>query len=750
MAGLLAVSLMASPAMASAGGGETPPAAASGQRAPKTVDHELGEGGHALKVTNVNAGATYRFYKLLDVTAVPSEDGGAITSYRYETRGENAPAITEAFQAVLDENPGFTYDKDTNPMGFQVNKSFVLFQKPALDEASASYADDLKAQNEAESKLMYAFADALRAKINEAGAELTADITVTPGEINGGDVVNGDTIRFSGLADGYWMVATDAGVRSIVFTNPSDKNGDVEMANKNPAPAMKKEAWNNDDVTGGGKINYEICTDADCGSYTKNEAGEVTADSHTYLDKTTGETATKGDPNAVPVHVGKYGGSNDIGVNDETTFRISLDVKSGARNLLVVDTLDKGLRFGGELDSVIFYPRKDADTLGREVVVDADGAKSDKIELYEKDSGKARSEYTLTRTDLEDGRTKLEIKFDPAFLDPAKDDTSAMAKVFKGDPSTIEDDGGKIEIIYTVKLTDAGIMKEKLEFTNSAILKYSGDPDAGNHPESWLTTGETSTTTHTYELDLLKHVLGDEKAVLENAKFVMYRRAFNATSANYADGKITISEKDKAAIKQFEDWVNAGANTVKTTPEGSISNDADLDGTDIPDNYYDGKGVMYFKLLSAGDGTNPSVYAPVVYDGGTTNDPSWVHELVTPASGKVVIRGLDAGLYAFGETAAPEGYNKLETPVMAVVGDTVIGKGGKVFTSDKDDAAGLKFVPLLSDGKDSIAVPIANASGIRMPSTGGIGTRIFYALGGVLVLGAGVLLIVKKRTDGGE
>ena len=46
---------------------------------------------------------------------------------------------------------------------------------------------------------------------------------------------------------------------------------------------------------------------------------------------------------------------------------------------------------------------------------------------------------------------------------------------------------------------------------------------------------------------------------------------------------------------------------------------------------------------------------------------------------------------------------------------------------------------------DNTNVTIVNKKGTLLPSTGGIGTTIFYAVGGVLVVGAGVLLIVKKR-----
>ena len=47
-------------------------------------------------------------------------------------------------------------------------------------------------------------------------------------------------------------------------------------------------------------------------------------------------------------------------------------------------------------------------------------------------------------------------------------------------------------------------------------------------------------------------------------------------------------------------------------------------------------------------------------------------------------------------------------------------------------------------------VQITNKTGTELPSTGGIGTTIFYVLGGVLVLAAVVLLVTKKRMSGAE
>ena len=53
------------------------------------------------------------------------------------------------------------------------------------------------------------------------------------------------------------------------------------------------------------------------------------------------------------------------------------------------------------------------------------------------------------------------------------------------------------------------------------------------------------------------------------------------------------------------------------------------------------------------------------------------------------------------------------------------------------------LLPVVNDG--SLSTDVVNNSGAQLPSTGGIGTTIFYVLGSVLVIGAAVLLVTKKR-----
>lgn len=119
-------------------------------------------------------------------------------------------------------------------------------------------------------------------------------------------------------------------------------------------------------------------------------------------------------------------------------------------------------------------------------------------------------------------------------------------------------------------------------------------------------------------------------------------------------------------------------------------------------------------------------------------------------NGKFNISGLDDGTYYLREIKAPAGYNLLEEDVKVVISAETAN--GQDWAGDAADA----FTALTINVNDAEAVEgaldtgvvnvtVANNQGTTLPETGGIGTTIFFVLGGVLVVGAGVLLIVRLR-----
>lgn len=99
----------------------------------------------------------------------------------------------------------------------------------------------------------------------------------------------------------------------------------------------------------------------------------------------------------------------------------------------------------------------------------------------------------------------------------------------------------------------------------------------------------------------------------------------------------------------------------------------------------------------------------------------------TDAAGAASFDGVANGTYYLEEIAAPAGYNLLKDPVAVTV------DGAKAIAAEADTSV---LAPVAA---------IANNTGTVLPSTGGIGTTIFYVLGGLLVAGAAILLVTKKR-----
>ena len=122
--------------------------------------------------------------------------------------------------------------------------------------------------------------------------------------------------------------------------------------------------------------------------------------------------------------------------------------------------------------------------------------------------------------------------------------------------------------------------------------------------------------------------------------------------------------------------------------------------------------------------------------------------------------GLDDGQYKLTETKTPAGYNTID-PIYFVIEAThdvtADAPTLKTLNAYLTDANGNKQTEM-KDGESvnidlgtvdltagSITTTVVNKSGAQLPETGGIGTTIFYVLGGVLVLAAVVLLVTKKR-----
>jgi len=110
--------------------------------------------------------------------------------------------------------------------------------------------------------------------------------------------------------------------------------------------------------------------------------------------------------------------------------------------------------------------------------------------------------------------------------------------------------------------------------------------------------------------------------------------------------------------------------------------------------------------------------SPTVYRIATNIETGTTDTIETVAAGNIVIKGVDEATYTLVETESPEGYAKLSSPITVNV---------------KND--------------NTLIVEVENTAGHTLPSTGGMGTTLFYVVGGILVIGAAAILILRKRAS---
>ena len=133
------------------------------------------------------------------------------------------------------------------------------------------------------------------------------------------------------------------------------------------------------------------------------------------------------------------------------------------------------------------------------------------------------------------------------------------------------------------------------------------------------------------------------------------------------------------------------------------------------------------------NGTTTTYYYTPGTDSGNVNEARFVateKTVKTDENGKISFVGLHAGTYTLTEVSNPNsGYNMLASAITVIVsddGNITVADGGTV---------------------QSNVLIVENGKGTVLPSTGGIGTTIFYVVGGLLLVGAGVVLVTRKRVD---
>lgn len=165
-----------------------------------------------------------------------------------------------------------------------------------------------------------------------------------------------------------------------------------------------------------------------------------------------------------------------------------------------------------------------------------------------------------------------------------------------------------------------------------------------------------------------------------------------------------------------------------------------------------------FKLYKQEDGK--TLYAQV--DGTTNTLMGWTEdidqatELSTDAQGHTSVNGLKAGTYYLKETTVLDGYNKMND-VTIEIDEELTGNLENEFTQSLDNLS-LKAT-VVENGKEksitsegnvdtgTVEATVLNYPGSLLPGTGGIGTVIFYVIGGILVFGSALFLVKTKSLN---
>ena len=279
-----------------------------------------------------------------------------------------------------------------------------------------------------------------------------------------------------------------------------------------------------------------------------------------------------------------------------------------------------------------------------------------------------------------------------ALSEPKMPGGTHLSVVLK-DTKTIRDTSGNAIVLtpedavvvkYTAHLNSNAIVTNA-GVPNEATIIYSNDPNTDGKGES----NPDETNVYPINLELIK-IDGKDSSALDGAKFVLTRL--------YNDGTGTHTEYAKLdANKKLDSWAHHAEG------DGCAADNAD-----------------HLAAVTAGK----------------------VGTVLTTVSGKIDVYGLDAGSYTLLEIEAPDGYNKLVEGVHFTVSATIDESNDIISAmTGTTNQGSITFDPTTA----TVELTIPNFKGDVLPSTGGMGTTMFYLAGSVMAVGAAVLLITKKR-----
>ncbi len=529
-----------------------------------------------------------------------------------------------------------------------------------------------------------------------AGCKDAADVA----EVLGGTAFANSTVGTSTLTDAFARVAENN--LTDVVAGTATGTGNVEITVTGSGYYLVKDQNGTVDTANGAYTRFMLEVVGDATATVKSEV--PSGDKKVYIDD-----VTTGDANNASI------GSH---VSYEITSKVPNHVGYNYYYFIMNDTLSEGLTFDGPGSVAV----KVGDTV---LVQDTD------YYVY--------TENVAPKT------------FRLAFADIMNYDV-----------------GADIVVTYSATINDKAVIGTTGN-PNTWNLQYSNNPDDtfdGERPDDQTKPGlpldetnealgqtpDEKTLTYVTELDITKYankvleanlLAGAEFTLTGTSKQVVlntvdyYEASENGTYYLLLDGTYT------ETAPTGTEYVEIGVGTAETTT-GYIKN-ADGEYV-IPTDTGDYNGATLYKLVKG----TADKYADVntKYTKKTATETTYVDadvsiEMTTGADGKIYFKDLGAGEYILTETVTPAGFNTLE-PIKITISFTPPASvtDGTEKCTWKVTAEGLTFT---DNGSGVFATDIVNKSGSLLPSTGGIGTTIFYVVGGILVVAAGILLVTKKR-----
>ena len=368
------------------------------------------------------------------------------------------------------------------------------------------------------------------------------------------------------------------------------------------------------------------------------------------------------------------------------------------------------------------------------------------------------STYTLIFHD----RESAGLTFDPTSVKAYADD--ALIDASKYTVSTSNNDGCTFEVCFANLKDVSGVTANSIiaieyesVLNENAVIGAVGNPNLmhveySNNPTDSSSTGNTpddKVIVFTYEIDI--HKVDEDGNPLEGAQFKLEKWIEDST---HADGGywITVPQaanSSSSAVGGKILTVNGSPVTYITDP---VSNIRYLSFIGIGNT-----GVQETIIIEASKVENASAAeiaaglgcrAYKVNPDGTVvpTDSTWYYgvesvtrEAVSDDSATFAWQGIDDGHYRLTETQAPGGYNTLDPIEFDVTADH------EILSDDPQLLALVGTGPIVFENIGGILhSTVVNERGALLPYTGGIGTTIYYVIGGFLVLAAGILLVIKK------